>query len=369
MSNTTIPLTLSPVRPQITIPEDLPRPAADGSRTLADTYGRVARDLRVSLTDRCNLRCTYCMPAEGLDWLPKDKVLTDEEITRLITLGVEKLGIRQVRFTGGEPLMRRSLEKIITHTKSLKTDEGQAPQTAITTNGLGLAKRAQKLADAGLDRVNISLDTIDKKAYAKLTRRDRLDDVIDAIETSLEVGLQPVKINAVIMPGFNDQDIVKLARFCLEKGTQLRFIEQMPLGPPSQWDRSEMVTAEDILDELRTQFELTPVDKPRGSAPAALWKADDGHGLRGEIGVIASVTHSFCGDCDRTRLTADGAIRNCLFASADQEFSVRDKLRDGSSDDEIATVWAAAMWAKLPGHAINDPGFLQPDRPMAAIGG
>lgn len=367
MSTTPIRLSLQPS--PTAVPDDLPPARSDGSRPLADTYGRVARDLRVSLTDRCNLRCTYCMPAEGLEWLPTEQTLSDDETIRLITLAVEKLGIRQLRFTGGEPLMRKSLEKIIAAAKELTTDEGVAPQIAMTTNGLGLAKRARKLKEAGLDRVNISLDTIDPELYAQLTRRDRMHDVIAAIDAAVDVGLAPVKINAVVMPGVNDHAIGELARFCLDRGAQLRFIEQMPLGPPSEWKRAEMVTAQDILDELGEYFTMTPAREARGSAPAALWNASDEHGRSGQIGVIASVSHPFCGNCDRTRLTTDGAIRACLFSAADAEVSLRGLLRSGASDDEIARAWAGAMWGKLPGHGINDPGFLQPDRPMSAIGG
>lgn len=368
MTNAKIPLRLSAGPRRLIIPDDLPAADSDGARALADTYGRIARDLRVSLTDRCNLRCTYCMPAEGNEWMPHDMALDDEEVTRLLTIAVEKLGVRQVRFTGGEPLLRKSLEKIVTHTASLRTDEGRAPHTALTTNALGLDKRAAALREAGLSRVNISLDTVDPQQFAQLTRRDRFHDVVAGIEASLTAGFDPVKINAVVMPGINDGSIVPLARFALERGAQLRFIEQMPLGPREQWRRSDMVTAEQILTELRTEFTLKGVDKPRGSAPAQLYHAEGG-GLSGTIGVIASVTRPFCGDCDRTRLTADGMIRNCLFASADQEVDLRTLLREEASDDEIAEAWAAAMWAKKPGHGIDDPGFLQPDRPMSAIGG
>lgn len=367
MSKTVVPLTLT-MPGSSALPADLPAAAADGTRTLADTYGRVARDLRVSLTDRCNLRCTYCMPAEGLDWLPTEQTLDDDETIRLLTIAVEKLGIRQIRFTGGEPLLRKSLEKIIAAAKGLRTDEGKAPQLAMTTNGMGLARRVHALKDAGLDRVNISLDTVDPELYARLTRRDRVTDAIAAIDAAVAAGLSPVKVNAVIMPGINDHSIGDLARFCLERGAQLRFIEQMPLGPPSQWKRAEMITAQDILDALAEEFELSPVDKPRGSAPAALWNVTDGT-RSGEIGVIASVSHPFCGDCDRTRLTTDGAIRSCLFSAAGDEVSLRELLRSGASDDEIGALWAAAMWRKKPGHGIDDPGFLQPDRPMSAIGG
>ncbi|AJI78693.1 GTP 3',8-cyclase MoaA [Corynebacterium singulare] len=350
-------------------PADLPQPGAHGERALLDRYGRQARDLRVSLTDRCNLRCTYCMPADGVEWMPTAQTLRDEETIRLIRLGVEKLGIRQVRFTGGEPLLRHSLEEIIAATKDVRTDEGVAPSTALTTNGLGLDKRLPGLQRAGLDRVNISLDTLDRELYARLTRRDRLPDVVRSIDAALSAGMDPVKINAVIMPGVNESAILPLARFCLERGAQLRFIEQMPLGPREEWDRSRMVTADDILARLREGLELRPTEEPRGSAPAALWevKARDGSLPPGRIGVIASVTRPFCGTCDRTRLTTDGAVRNCLFGNS--ETSLRDLMREGASDDELAAAWAGEMWRKLPGHGVNDEGFLQPDRPMSAIGG
>lgn len=335
---------------------------------LSDRFGRIARDLRVSVTDRCNLRCTYCMPAEGLEWLPRETTLTDEELIRLIRLAVTRLGIRQVRFTGGEPLLRKSLPDIIRATTALRTDEGRAPGTAITTNGVGLRHRAQELADAGLDRVNISLDTVDPERYAQLTRRHRFEHVVQAIDAALAAGLRPVKINAVVMPGINEEDIVPLAEFCLERSTQLRFIEQMPLGPREQWDRGSMITAEDILDRLGAAFTMTPAATPRGSAPAALWEVQHRRrALRGSIGVIASVSHSFCGDCDRTRLTADGALRNCLFSHA--ETPLRELLRDGASDEDLMSAWVRTMRAKKPGHGIDDPGFLQPHRPMSAIGG
>ena len=308
---------------------------------LEDRYGRVARDLRVSLTDRCNLRCTYCMPAEGLEWFPTAETLDDEETLRLIRIAVEDLGIRQVRFTGGEPLLRRSLEDIVAGTKRLRTDDGTAPQTAITT----------------------------PEHSRRLPRRDRHAGVLRGIQGALDAGLTPVKINTVIMPGINDHDIVSLAAFALERGLELRFIEQMPLGPPDQWDRTRMVTAEYILADLRTRFELTPAAEPRGSAPAAVWNAIDREApqVTGRIGVIASVSHPFCGTCDRTRLTTDGSVRNCLFAR--EETSLRDLMRSGATDSELADAWRAVMWAKLPGHGIDEPSFIQPDRPMSAIGG
>lgn len=358
-----------PQASQHTLPTDLPPAQADGTRVLLDRFGRIARDLRVSLTDRCNLRCTYCMPAEGLEWLPTEQTLSDAETIRLIRIAVEKLGIRQIRFTGGEPLMRKNLESIIRATTELRTDEGAEVRTALTTNGLGLDKRIHGLKDAGLHRVNISLDTIDPERYLSLTRRDRLAGVKASIEAAVNTGLDPVKINAVVMPGVNEVDIVPLASYCLSLGAQLRFIEQMPLGPREQWKRSDMVTAAQIIAALEEQFELTPAKEPRGAAPAALWNATDRQNpaVTGKLGIIASVTHPFCGDCDRSRLTSDGTIRNCLFART--ETPLRDLMRAGASDDELAAVWAGAMWVKKPGHGIDDEGFLQPDRPMSAIGG
>ncbi|MCF4006949.1 GTP 3',8-cyclase MoaA [Corynebacterium uropygiale] len=347
---------------------DGPRFRPGDHALLTDRFGRVARDLRVSVTDRCNLRCTYCMPAEGLDWLPRESTLTDEELIRLIRIAVTRLGIRQVRFTGGEPLLRKSLPAIIRATTALRTDEGRAPGTAITSNGVGLRHRAQELAEAGLDRVNISLDTVDPERYAQLTRRHRFEHVVEAIDAAMAAGLGPVKINAVVMPGVNEEDIIPLAEFCLERGAQLRFIEQMPLGPREQWDRQEMITAEEILARLRSDFQLRPAAEPRGSAPAALWEASHRRrDLRGMIGIIASVSHSFCGDCDRTRLTADGNLRSCLFSRT--ETPLREILRDGASDEDIMSAWVQTMSEKKAGHGIDDPGFLQPQRPMSSIGG
>lgn len=362
--------TTPPTSPVQDIANDLPAANADGTRLLLDRYGRTARDLRVSLTDKCNLRCTYCMPAEGLQWMHNSAVLTDDEVIRLVRIAVEKLGVRKLRFTGGEPLLRKSLPSIIERSKALTTDTGDAPEIALTTNGLGLDKRVASLSAAGLDRINISLDTIDKAKYTALTRRDRLDHVLRSIDKCAEAGLSPIKINALVMKGVNEDDVVDLAAFALDKGAQLRFIEQMPLGPREAWSREDMITADEILAKLQSSFIMTPAKQPRGSAPAALWdvwKNADHSVHRGKLGIISSVSYPFCGDCDRTRLTADGAIRTCLFSN--RETQLRDLLRAGASDGELATIWAAAMWEKLPGHGINDEGFLQPARTMSAIGG
>jgi len=327
---------------------------------LTDTWGRVATDLRVSLTDRCNLRCNYCMPAEGLDWLPDDSVLTDDEVVRLVDIAVSRLGVDEVRFTGGEPLVRRGLVDIVARTARLDP----RPEISMTSNALGLARNAQALADAGLDRVNISLDTIRPDTFHEITRRDRLRDVVAGLYAARDAGLGPVKVNAVLLRGVNDDQAPELLRWCVDEGFELRFIEQMPLDAQHSWSRAEMITADEIFARLDTEFTLTPAAEPRGSAPAELFAVDGGPST---VGVIASVTRPFCGDCDRVRLTADGQVRNCLFAR--EESDLRTPLRDGASDEEIAERWVRAVTNKLPGHGINDPSFLQPARPMSAIGG
>jgi cyclic pyranopterin phosphate synthase len=327
---------------------------------LGDRFGRVATDLRVSLTDRCNLRCSYCMPAEGLEWLPNESVLTDDEVVRLIDIGVTHLGIREVRFTGGEPLVRRGLVGIVARTKQLVP----SPEVSLTTNALGLSRMAPALAEAGLDRVNVSLDSVRRESFHAVTRRDRLDDVLAGLEAAREAGLGPIKINAVLLRGINDGQAPELLRWSIEHGYQLRFIEQMPLDAQHGWSRAQMITADEIFAALDTEFDLAPASEPRGSAPAELFTVDGGPAT---VGVIASVTRPFCGDCDRVRLTADGQVRNCLFAR--EESDLRGALRGGASDREIAVRWVAAMATKRAGHGIDDPTFLQPDRPMSAIGG
>jgi GTP 3',8-cyclase len=327
---------------------------------LKDDFNRVATDLRVSLTDRCNLRCSYCMPAEGLQWLHDDTVLSDDEVVRLIGVGVSRLGIREVRFTGGEPLVRRGLVDIIARTKRL----APSPEVSITTNALGLARVAQGLVDAGLDRINVSLDSIRPESFHKVTRRDRLADVLAGLDAARAAGLEPIKINAVLLRGLNDAQAPELLRWAISEGFELRFIEQMPLDAQHGWSRADMITADEIFASLAQEFTLTPASAPRGSAPAELFIVDAGPAT---VGVIASVTRPFCGDCDRVRLTADGQIRNCLFAR--EESDLKDLVRSGASDEEIAKRWVAAMATKRAGHGIDDPTFLQPDRPMSAIGG
>jgi len=341
---------------------------------LVDRFGRIATDLRVSLTDRCNLRCSYCMPPEGLDWIADERLLTDDEVIRLITVAVQRLGVLEVRFTGGEPLLRKGLDRILAATTALRTADGQVPSTALTTNGLGLQRRAGALAAAGLHRINVSLDTLDQARFARITHRDRLDDVLRGLQAATDAGLTPVKVNTVLLRGVNDDEAPELLAWALRHGYELRFIEQMPLDPQGGWTRAGMVTAEEILAALRTRYQLLPADpRTRGAAPAETWTVAPLAGcgpegsVLGTVGIVASVTRPFCGDCDRTRVTADGQVRDCLFARG--ETDLRALLRTGASDDDLARAWRGAMWAKEAGHGIDDPAFLQPARPMSAIGG
>ncbi|MFI6333982.1 GTP 3',8-cyclase MoaA [Streptomyces sp. NPDC050535] len=328
---------------------------------LTDTHGRTATDLRVSLTDRCNLRCTYCMPEEGLRWLPRPELLTDDEIVRLVSIAVARLGVTEVRFTGGEPLLRPGLAGIVERCAAL----GPRPRLSLTTNGIGLARTAKALRAAGLDRVNVSLDTLSPEVFHTLTRRDRHHDVLAGLAAAHEAGLTPVKVNTVLMRGVNDGEAPDLLDWALRQRYELRFIEQMPLDAQHGWQRTDMVTAAEILDRLAARFTLTPeTSADRGSAPAERWLVDGGPG---RVGVIASVTRPFCRACDRTRLTADGQVRDCLFAR--EESDLRAALRAGAPDQEIADRWRTAMRGKKAGSGLDDPAFLQPLRPMSAIGG
>ncbi len=332
---------------------------------LLDQFGRAGRDLRVSLTDRCNLRCSYCMPEQGLPWLPRQELLTDDEVVRVVAVMVG-LGVDDVRFTGGEPLLRPGLVDIVAAVAGMTP----RPRISLTTNGIGLTALAEPLAAAGLDRVNVSLDTLDRQRFIQLTHRDRLDDVLAGLTAARSAGLTPVKLNAVLVRGSNDAEAVDLVRFALRHDYELRFIEQMPLDAQHGWDRTAMLTGDEILGLLRTQLSVQPdPGRLRGSAPAETFlAADPGAGLGpGRIGMIASVTQPFCAACDRVRLTADGQVRNCLFAR--EESPLRDLLRSGASDAALADVIRAAMWAKRAGHGIGEAGFAQPERPMSAIGG
>ena len=326
---------------------------------LIDGFGRVATDLRVSVTDRCDLRCTYCMPAEGLAWTPREQLLTDDELVRLVSLAVTRLGVASVRLTGGEPLLRPSLVHLVERLSALQP----RPKLALTTNGVRLTALAGQLAAAGLDRVNVSLDTLRPDRFATLTRRVRLEQVLEGLQAASTAGLGPVKVNAVLIRGVNDDEALDLLDWSLREGYSLRFIEAMPLDAQHGWKRDEMVTAAEILDRLRSSYSLTPV-AGRGAAPAEEWLVDGGPAT---VGVIASVTQPFCAACDRLRLTADGQVRNCLFATS--ETDLRGLLRAEAGDDELIAAWLGAAADKKKGHGIGEPGFVQPDRPMSAIGG
>ena len=323
---------------------------------LVDGFGRVHTDLRLSLTDRCNLRCTYCMPAEGLDWLTKPELLTDEELVRLVGV-LASMGVRTVRLTGGEPLLRRGLPGLISRLAALDV------ALSLTTNGVGLERQAVALREAGLRRVNVSLDSLRPDRFLTLTLRDRHDDVLKGLAAAKAAGLEPVKVNTVLMRGVNDDEAGELLDWALAEGYALRFIEQMPLDPQHGWDRGTMVDADEILQVLGRDHVLTPVPA-RGSAPAEEFLVDGGPAT---VGVVGSVSRPFCGACDRLRLTADGQVRNCLFAT--EESDLRAPLRAGASDDELAVALRAAIAGKKKGHGIGEPDFVQPDRPMSAIGG
>ncbi|QNG19324.1 GTP 3',8-cyclase MoaA [Rhodococcus triatomae] len=326
---------------------------------LVDRFGRVARDLRVSITEKCSLRCTYCMPEEGLPPIPIENLLTAAEIVRLVTIAVHDLGVREVRFTGGEPLMRADLEELIAGCAAAVP----GIPLAMTTNAIGLEHRARRLARAGLTRVNVSLDSVDRRHFAQLTRRDRLPSVLAGIRAAADAGLAPLKINAVLMPetlpGAPD-----LLQWCLEAGVALRFIEEMPLDADHNWAREHMVSAERLLAVLGERFSLREIGREDPSAPAEEWSVDGGPQT---VGIIASVTRSFCADCDRTRLTAEGTVRSCLFS--DHEVDLRGPLRSGADDAALARLWRGAMWNKWAGHGIGAEGFEPPERSMGAIGG
>jgi cyclic pyranopterin phosphate synthase len=327
--------------------------------TLVVTQGRVVRDLRISVTDRCNLRCVYCMPAEGMPWLPKEELLTYEELTRFAGVCLE-LGVTGIRLTGGEPTVRADLPVLVRMLAGLRP----GLDLSVTTNGLKLVAMADELREAGLTRVNVSLDTLKPERFHQIARRDRFHEVVAGLEAAKRVGFAPIKINAVLMRGFNEDEAVPLAGWARDQGYELRFIEWMPLDFQHGWSREKLVPASEILEQVGAAFPLEPARGADPSAPASLYRYLDG---RGKVGVIASVTRPFCGHCDRIRLTADGQIRTCLFAL--KEYDFRKAMRGGASDEEIADLLRAAVWRKEPGHLINSPFFKQPARGMSAIGG
>lgn len=323
----------------------------------------------MSVTDRCSLRCHYCMPAEGMPWLADDRLLTADEIVRLVRIAVADLGVESVRFTGGEPLLRPDLESIVAQVAALRTPTGNRLDIAMTTNALGLRGRADALVEAGLQRVNISLDTVDRQRFATITRRDLLPRVLEGIDAARDAGLSPLKLNAVPQRESYRQDLPALLGFALARGHQLRVIEEMPIGAPHTWDVATVVTVADILDAFADAgYVLSPDTAPRNGAPAQLWQvAPTATTPAGTVGIIGSVTRSFCADCTRTRLTADGQIRSCLFSTT--ETDLRALLRGGAEDAALADAWRAAMWGKPAAHGMDALGFAAPSRTMSAIGG
>lgn len=329
---------------------------------LVDTHGRVHRDLRISLTDRCSLRCTYCMPEQGNEWLAKTSILSLDEIERIARVAAAD-GITTFRLTGGEPLLRTDIVEVVRRLAGIIGPSGSPVEIAMTTNGIRLPELLPALVDAGLQRLNVSIDTLRRDRFRELTRRDRLEDVLAGIAAAEASGLRPLKLNAVAMRDVNDDELVDLVEFAIRHDAQMRFIEQMPLDAGHTWDRARMVTQGEILATLSARWTLTPVPG-RGGAPAARWMLDGGPH---SVGVIASVTAPFCGDCDRLRLTADGQLRNCLFSTT--EYDLLPILRAGGDEGEIDGMLRSCVRGKMPGHAINDPSFLQPARGMNAIGG
>ncbi len=323
---------------------------------LVDSFGRVHRDLRISVTDRCNFRCVYCMPSEGMRWLDRAELLSFEELTRVAALLVDRYGFDGIRLTGGEPTVRAHLPVLVGKLAALGVD------VALTTNGATLRLLAHDLAAAGLGRINISLDSLRAERFEALTRRDGLDRVLDGIDAALEAGLRPVKVNVVLMRGINDDEVVDFARFGRERGVTVRFIEFMPLDAQEEWSASRVVGRDEIVDAVDAVFPLEGL--ARGSEPAERFRYRDG---AGEIGVIASVTHAFCGSCDRIRVTAEGQLRTCLFAL--DEHDLRGPLRAGADDEQLAAIVEAAVAQKWAGHGIDTVNFVRPSRSMSQIGG
>ena len=337
---------------------------------LVDPFGRTIRDLRISVTDRCNFRCTYCMPEEGMVWLPRSEVLTFEEIERLARIFVERFEVDGLRLTGGEPTVRAHLPVLVEKLAKLRVPSAstskfaaRAPEISVTTNGATFRLVAEELRRAGLDRVNISLDTLRADRFIEMTRRDELARVLDGIDAAKEAGFAPVKINAVVQRGVNDDEIVDLATFGRERDVEVRFIEYMPLDASGHWVNEQVVTQDEIVAAIDGVYPLERMPA-RGAAPADRWRYLDGHGT---VGVIPSVSKPFCGDCDRVRITADGQFRTCLFATT--EFDLRKLMRSGADDDAVAAEIQRAVGTKWAGHQINQVSFTRPQRTMSQIGG
>ena len=330
---------------------------------LVDSFGRVVRDLRISVTDRCNFRCTYCMPAEGMTWLDRSEVLTYEEIERVARICVETFGVDSLRLTGGEPTVRAHLPQLISKLAALRLPDGTKPDIALTTNGATLRNIALELRNAGLDRINVSLDSLKPERFFAMTRRDELHNVLAGIAEAQIAGFSPMKVNAVVERGANDDEILDLVRYGRDNNVEVRFIEFMPLDATNEWERNKVVSQDEIVATIAADFPLELMPS-RGAAPADRWRFLDG---KGTVGVIPSVTHPFCGDCDRVRLTSDGQFRTCLFAT--DESDIRALLRNGGTDDEIAELIQVAVGAKWAGHQINQVNFIRPNRSMSQIGG
>jgi cyclic pyranopterin phosphate synthase len=338
--------------------DDAGRDAPASTGPLVDTFGRVHDDLRISVTDRCNLRCTYCMPEHGMTFLPSSMLLTFDEIVRVASVARD-LGVTSVRLTGGEPLVRRGLPELVSRLSALEFED-----LALTTNGMLLAEQAPALADAGLDRVNVSCDSLRAERFGTIRRRGELETVLHAMDAAEEAGLLPLKVNVVLVRGRNDDEVLEFAAFARGTGRTVRFIEYMPLDADGAWHRDQLIPGDDVLRQISARWPLVHVGEPGGPAPAQSFRFTDGNG---EIGIVSSVTRPFCGACNRLRLTADGAIRNCLFS--DDELDARKVLREGGSDAQLETLLRRSVWGKLPGHGINEPGFLRPARSMSMIGG
>ena len=337
-------------------PDDVTGAPAEG--LLVDTFGRIGNDLRISVTDRCNFRCTYCMPAEGLPWLPKSDILTFEEMARLTGLFL-RLGVRALKLTGGEPTVRAEFPKLVGMLREVDPDV----DISMTTNGYLLDRLAKPLAEAGLDRVTISCDSLLRHRFEEMTRRDALDKVMAGMRAAEEAGLTPIKLNCVVIAGTNEGEVVDFARFARETGYEVRFIEYMPLDAEQHWERAKVVPSAEILEAIEKVFPL--IAEGDGVEPATSYRFVDG--APGGIGVIASVTEPFCDTCNRLRLTAEGQLRACLFAM--YETDLRTPMRAGASDEELERLIRTNVWAKWEGHKINHPDFQRPDRSMSMIGG
>ncbi|MEX2274383.1 MAG: GTP 3',8-cyclase MoaA [Actinomycetota bacterium] len=335
-----------------------PSNPAPSTGPLVDTFGRVADDLRVSVTDRCNFRCTYCMPAEGVAWLPKHEILTFEELTRLLSIFVG-LGVRSIKVTGGEPLVRADLPTLV----GMFREVGPELDISLTTNGVLLDRQVAALAEAGVDRATVSCDSLLRHRFQEMTRRDALEQVLGGIVAAEAAGLTPIKVNCVVIGGTNDDEVVAFAEWARATGYEVRFIEYMPLDAQRAWERERVVPSRTVLERIASEYPLDPVG--HGPEPATTYRFSDG--APGRIGVIGSVTQPFCDTCNRLRLTAEGQVRSCLFAL--EETDLRAPLREGASDADLEALIRTAVWSKWSGHRIDHPDFVQPDRSMSMIGG